>query len=406
MTMRCVVFLTIGCLLLSASCGNRSDSGGTEPGTASGSTTASTTASAGGWVSVPPGPLSPRAGAVGVWTGAEVLVVGGEPEPWCPPSADCTPPGFASLVDGAVYDPATETWRTIADAPLPLSGFTSPVVVDDAVYLLARGASGRPGAEDGFLRYMISEDRWEQPASPPGDLGGYLLVGVPGTVVAYRGSDETGDWPDSVFDVAAGAWEELPADPFSPSYDRQMAVVGDGLYLFAKDVVPNPNGDRPSLARVARYDLSADGGWEVLSDSEILGTWSPATIGTEIVFPWPGEADGGRVGNWGRAYPYGGSYDTETDTWFALPEPSRDDGFAIAGVFDSGTAAYLDVRGSALDLARNEWIEIPDVPGGDDETFNRTIVAAGEALFAFGGESWADPGGRVLDTAHLWTPTG
>ena len=339
-----------------------------------------------------------------MWTGAEVLVIGGEPEAWCPPSADCTPPEFSALVDGAAYDPATEAWRDIADAPVSLSFNPSPVVVDGAVYLLARDAFNRSGSEDGFFRYLITEDRWERLPRPPADANGYLLVGTPGTVLAYRATDESGTWPDSVFDVATGVWKELPADPFSPSYDRNMAVVGDVLYLFAKDIVPNPGGDRPSLARVARYDLFSRREWQALSDSEILGTWSPVTIGEEIVFPWPGEADGGQVGNWGQAYPYGGSYDTESDTWFALPEPSRDNGFAIAGVVGSDTAAYVDVHGAALDLTRDEWIEIPDLPGDDAETFNRTIVAAGMALFAFGGESWADPAGRVLDAAYLWIP--
>ena len=57
-------------------------------------------------------------------------------------------------------------------------------------------------------------------------------------------------------------------------------------------------------------------------------------------------------------------------------------------------------------MAGDEWIEVPDVPGADPETFNRTIVAAGEAMFVFGGESWTDPAGTVLDAAYLWIPPG
>ena len=160
---RVVVLIAVFVLVMSACANGAPDAG---PATGLGRTSEPPTTASGRWVSVPPGPLSPRAAAIGVWTGAEVLVIGGEPEAWCPPGADCTPPEFTALVDGAAYDPATESWRDIADAPMPLSGYTSPVVVDDAVYLLAHGAFSRPGAEDGFLRYLVTEDRWERLPSP------------------------------------------------------------------------------------------------------------------------------------------------------------------------------------------------------------------------------------------------
>src|SRR5689334_16765357 len=42
--------------------------------------------SIGHWRELPTPPLSPRADAVSVWTGSEVVVLGGDPEP-CPPNA-------------------------------------------------------------------------------------------------------------------------------------------------------------------------------------------------------------------------------------------------------------------------------------------------------------------------------
>lgn len=339
-----------------------------------------------------------------MWTGREVLVVGGEPEAWCPPGADCIDRDFEPLADGAAYDPAAGSWREIADALVAFSSNASAVVVDGAVYVLASGASHRPGGERGFLRYLIADDLWERLPTPPfGDVS-YHLVEASGRVVAYTGTDEVGERPDLIFDGSTGDWDELPPDPLSPSFDRNLAVVGDQVYLFAKDLVTNPGSDRPSLARVARLDLSSGGEWQVLADSEILGTWSSVTMGAEIVFPRAGEADGGEVNNWGRSYPYGGIFDTETDTWFALPDPARDDGFSIAGVLGSDAAAYLDVHGAVLDMTRDSWITIPDLSPAQSETFNRTIVAAGTELFAFGGETWVDGNGVVLDTTYLWVP--
>ena len=49
-----------------------------------------------------------------------------------------------------------------------------------------------------------------------------------------------------------------------------MVAVGDDLYLLAHHLVDNPGSERPSLTRVARFDL-ATGLWERRADSEILG---------------------------------------------------------------------------------------------------------------------------------------
>lgn len=103
-------------------------------------------------------PLTARSSAMGVWTGTEVLVVGGEPKSTCPPGGDCTAPDYEPLADGAAYDPETATWRTLADAPLSMSGNARPVVVGELVYVLVLDASYRPGGGGGLLEYDISSD--------------------------------------------------------------------------------------------------------------------------------------------------------------------------------------------------------------------------------------------------------
>ncbi len=124
-----------------------------------------------------------------------------------------------------------------------------------------------------------------------------------------------------------------------------------------------------------------------------------------IVFPHSGEADGGQTNNWGRSYPHGGIYNTETDTWSTLPEPARDDGFPIAGVLGPDAAAYRNEHGAVLDTAHLSWITIPNLPTTGGEVFNRTIVAAGSDLFIFGGEVWTDTSGSLLSDAYLWRPS-
>jgi hypothetical protein len=279
--------------------------------------------------------------------------------------------------------------------------------------VLVQDVSNRAGSEAGFLRYAVADDRWEQLPPPSLDAAWYQLVATPTTVLAFSGSDEAGEKPDLEFDPRTGTWMELPPDPLSPSFDRSMVVVGEDVYLFAQDLVANPNSEKPSLARAAHLDL-ATGEWEHRADSEVLGSWFSVAVGSTIVFPHAGSADGGEVNNWGRSYAYGGIYNPETDTWAALPSPARENGFAIAGVLEQDAATYLSMHGAVLDATQTSWQTIPELPIAEVDVFSRTIVAAGIDLFVFGGEAWAQvegseflngANGSVLGDAYLWRPS-
>lgn len=61
-----------------------------------------------GWTRVQDAPIPPRVPAVAIWTGEEVLFLGGDTDP-CPASASCVTPTVAPLADGAALDPSTGT---------------------------------------------------------------------------------------------------------------------------------------------------------------------------------------------------------------------------------------------------------------------------------------------------------
>lgn len=61
------------------------------------------------WRTIASAPTAPREGAVYVWSGTEVIVWGGGRH------------GEPVNTEGAAYDPATDTWRRIAEAPLGLN---------------------------------------------------------------------------------------------------------------------------------------------------------------------------------------------------------------------------------------------------------------------------------------------
>ena len=68
-----------------------------------------------------PSPLSARHGSAVVWTGAGVVVVGGDTESPCPPGTDClrTPRPATEVV---AYDPVAHRWRVLPDLPVAAAG--------------------------------------------------------------------------------------------------------------------------------------------------------------------------------------------------------------------------------------------------------------------------------------------
>jgi hypothetical protein len=362
------------------------------------------------WREVPAGPLSPREGALGLWTGGEVFLIGGSDAPPCPPNAECVVPDVPPLADGAAFDPVTREWRGIAEAPLPFE-WAQGLVVGTTAYLWVPGSPERPDADAGFLAYHIEENLWEELPLPPGDLGwlqGIVQAGE--RIVAYSGSDEQGEQPDFVFDPATSSWSELPPDPLSPSFDRSMAWSGRELLLFDHELVPNPGAEEPALTRAAALDLES-GSWRRLPDSEILATGPWVPDDGRLINPTLGGADGGD-GGWGRAYPYGGILDPASGEWSALPHPpggEEDWGSGVltesGGVLTESDGHYFANRGWVLDTSDNAWIEIPPLDTGELVT-GRTVVAAGTDLLVFGGARWKanSVDATLLADAWAWSP--
>ena len=357
------------------------------------------------WERVPDGPLSARSHAVVVWTGDEVLVVGGEDRP-CPPNASCAVPDSPPLGDGAAYDPMTGQWRRIARPPIPFS-WAQTAVVGDSVFFLVSGMPGRPEARSGLLAYAPGLDSWrelpwpEVSGSPEGSW--YQLVAAGERLVAYSGSDESGERPDWIFEPTRSEWTVLPDDPMTPAFDRHMEWAGDRLALFDHEIVPNPGSERPLLTRAALLEVGS-GRWDRLPDSGVLSSAPWLLDGGRLVNPSPGGADGGETNNWGRRYPHGGILDLTDRRWSALPGGPPPDAFS-AGVIGRETARFDAYRGWVLELSSGDWREVPQLDESEHVT-GRASVAAGRNLFVYGGADWTAAGqSRLLEDAWLWRTT-
>jgi hypothetical protein len=354
------------------------------------------------WHAIPAGPLSPRETALGLWTGNEVLLIGGSDAPPCPPSASCAASDEPPLADGAAFDPQTGTWRRIADSPVPFD-WAEGAVIGNTAYLWIPGSPGRPQAASAFLAYYIADDRWEELTLPVHDLGWYGIAQAGERIVAYTSSDEEREQSDFLFDPATKSWSELPADPLSPSFDRVMAWSGRELVLFDHELVPNPGSKKPSVTRAAALDLES-GSWRRLPDSEIIMSGPWVLDDGRLINPMLGGADGGEVDNWGRTHPYGGILDVETGDWTGLPNPPNGEEDFSAGVLTDSGGDYFGYGGWILDAAKETWIEVPPLDS-DELVTGRTVVRAGTDLLVFGGARWkSGPDAQLLADAWIWSP--
>jgi len=323
------------------------------------------------WSAVAEAPLSQRHSATVVWVADRFVVIGGDDGPRCPPTADCAVPSGTALRDGAAFDPTSREWTPIAESPTAVMS-SATAVIDGVLYLLTGGGAGAPPA---FLAYDPAADTWTTLPSPPEGIGSLVATGA--VLLSIPGFGETDVAHDWWFDPRTATWHRLPDDPLGPTFDRAIVVVGQRMILTAKDLVESPSADGPSLVRMAELDPTL-GSWTVLPDSEIVGS-DPVSAGGRLVFPDPGGADGGEVGNWGRTYPFGGIYEPETGTWQSLPPTGGLTSWPRLVVGD-----LVRVGDSLLDPVTLTTTTIPDEPWGTDDS--PTVAGSPSAVFAWDGQ--------------------
>ena len=212
------------------------------------------TVAAGDWQEVAASPLAPRNDAVGVWTGAEMVVVGGTTNPPCPPLADCaSPPEDTLRRDGAAYDPTGDTWRPIAPAPTSITNAIAVWSGSEMVVVTATGA----------LAYDPEADAWRTLATPPRTEDPTLLATDLGIVLSSY-SKRPGRPADHLLDRETGAWVPLPEDPFGESYDRSLAWDGERLWLLSMAVENHFDAVEGAPSRLAVLE---DGSWRVVEEA-------------------------------------------------------------------------------------------------------------------------------------------
>jgi hypothetical protein len=256
---------------------------------------------------LPEPPIEVRGDAAVVWTGAELVVWGGDGAAFAPttdtwrmlsssplPNNSDTPVGVmtsAGVViargrSTALWNPEDDTWRDVEDAPGPVSdlasngvlaiSYSANAILDTATgqwrelsappvrlerpttawtgrELIVIGGAGSAFTSASAIGYDLESDEWRQLASPPGQLHAEALSadwdGERVVVVNY-------DMTAATYDPTADSWEDLPAVParfyewyptLRSSGGRSVAFMATAIVVLGEDGhwVPLPYGDIP-----------------------------------------------------------------------------------------------------------------------------------------------------------------
>jgi hypothetical protein len=355
----------------------------------------------GQWTRMPEGPLSARHAAHAFWVDGTLLVIGGTEADPCPPGAGCTAPEIGPRRDGAAFDPGTNEWQRIADAPVPV-GTAFGTVVGDRLYLLV-GFEGDP-VRQAFLSYTPKSDTWRELAPPTKKPAFRFLVPFGDDVVAYESSQERGVRGDLLYDTTSDSWSKLPVDPLAETYDRGMVWTGEEIVLLGIPNVPNP-GVKPSIYRAAA--LTQDLEWRRLPESEVVGS-NPVWhfTGGVVVNASTVEVDGGETNNYGRFYPTGGIFDPAKEQWSDLPNPPEHDYEAfrdhVTGIYVGGEAMVTDGNGWALNVPTGDWAALGRPEDGPESEMAAAWM--GDRLVIWGGVRWDGSEARLYDDGWIWEP--
>lgn len=347
------------------------------------------------WTRIADAPLSPRSNALLAWTGTEVLVIGGDTTPPCPPNANCIPdPEQRPPLDGAAYDPAAATWRTIADPPVPLAWGPTTAVVDGVLYIQ------RPDDHDHLLRYDVAGDQWSELPAPPAMAARTLVADEHRLLAPLQLTKGLGDDAvDLAFDPATGEWTELPIDPIRDAEARQVQAVDGRLYLIAGSLDPDADG----MSAIVHAAVLEGSTWRRLPDPDTDGYLPSLAADELIVSPQDDETagDGDDVPGWW-------GLDTTTDEWVDVPEIPSAPGPFVAAAWSAGDDQIFSGN-VVLDARTRTWAPLgaPDLL----ERQGSQSTAMGDRLLVFGGALLDGEGFDAYQAAEqqndawVWTPT-
>ena len=271
------------------------------------------------WKEIAASGLCGRYEAAVAWTGAELLVWGGEN---CAGGA-C--PTFRSphLADGGAYRPATDSWRKLSRSPLAARSPAATAWTGTEMVVWG-GVSADAFFADGAA-YDPAGDRWRPVSpSPLQARDGVASVWTGRELIVWGGGDlREGFRNGAAYDPAADRWRPIADSPIPRRAAPVVVWTGREMVVWG--------GVDPALrveyADGAAYDPAVDR-WRPIAGSPLAGRTDAAAVwsGRELLV-WGGSTlDSGLFAD-------GAAYDPAADRWRALPQSPLDARTAMGAVW-------------------------------------------------------------------------
>jgi len=269
---------------------------------------------------LPAAPIPGRADHLAVWTGSEMIVWGGGA-------------GGPTNTDGAAYDPAANRWRRIADAPTAFLFYPRAVWTGTEMIVWGeRNPTVRPDRQGSSAStlgeaYSPATDSWRSlPDAPIGPRVGFSLVWTGTEMTVFGGHDDcgycgrgpgvmAGNRDGAAYDPHANRWRSIGPAPLGPIggpdgpgsvWDGHELIVWGGM-IAVSDV------SEPPTAEGAALDPTT-GRWRPLPKGPVAsmfpdGAWTGTVV---LSFVWAPK---------GMAVAASDlvAYSPERDSWYQLP---------------------------------------------------------------------------------------
>jgi hypothetical protein len=250
-------------------------------------------------------PLARREGATVARVGKDLVVFGGYRPLHCAPGALACP-APPSIDDGAVFEPATGSWRRMAPAPRGLAGGDLVTATGDGLIMLSNRGPLR------IATYDVASDLWRVFPPPPVELMGNDLLAAGGGYAYVADQDDSADGTKGRvqrLDLATGRWDLLPPSTNNPRLTvRRLFITRDGLLMAGLHPLDG-NGHHYR----AEVEVLRDGHWSRYPDPDLEAAgYSFAWTGNRLVAPFTSDGTPGR------------SLDPRTSQWATLAAQPSD----------------------------------------------------------------------------------
>ncbi|MGQ0535615.1 MAG: Kelch repeat-containing protein [Methanobacteriota archaeon] len=248
-----------------------------------------------------------------------------------------------SVATVEAYDPAADSWTTVADYPIPVH-HTAAVAHDGSLFVFG-GFAGTFTPTSLSFRYDPAADRWSPIAPLPAPRAAHAAAVLDGKayVVGGYGLGFQHEATTLVYDLAADSW--TTAAPILTVRDHTTAAaLGRLIFVPAGD----QRGHDNNVAAFEAYDPSADR-WETLPEV-------PVKRGSLQAVAWDGRLVvlGGQNGT--QTFADVDLYDPAARAWSKLPPlPTPRHGFAAV---EEGGAVYALLGGPEPGLSVTGSVEV------------------------------------------------